>query len=98
MPKFHGSIDELKELVANAGYDGEWHEKPNSCWRFSCRDKAGLNWSVNKGTVWFDGPNDKKIKLAAALEGILSDDAAISPSGDRIILLSMDMTLDLENS
>jgi predicted nucleotide-binding protein len=75
MPKFHGSLDQLKQIIANAGYEGEWQEKPNSCWRFASRDKAGLNWSSSKGTLWFDGPEAVKTRLHSAIVSEIGDDA-----------------------
>jgi predicted nucleotide-binding protein len=73
MGTFHGSLDELKELVAGLGEAGEWQGKPNNIWRFQCRDRAGLNWSESKGTLWFDGPTDAKGRfehlIATALLG-----------------------------
>jgi hypothetical protein len=66
MATFHGSIDELKETIAAAAILGEWHEKPNNCWRMVLKDRSGLNWSSSKGTIWFDGPNEAKANLEAA--------------------------------
>jgi hypothetical protein len=51
MPQFHGTIDDLKAGVEATGIDGEWAEKPNACWKFTAHDRAGLNWSENKGTL-----------------------------------------------
>jgi hypothetical protein len=82
MGKFHGSIGELQAIVGNAGYVGDWQEKPNECWRFAAKDKAGLNWSVNRGTIWFDGPPPAMAKLSAALEGVILADEIKRPSND----------------
>lgn len=68
MATFHGSLDNLKQIVAEMGREGEWQEKPNSCWRFISRDRSGLNWSEGKGTVWFDGPEPSKSKFQAEFE------------------------------
>ena len=71
MPKFYGTLEQLKEAVGAAGCVGEWQEKPNNVWRFVNRDNGGLNWSVNKGTIWFDGPDEAKKRLTAAIEAAL---------------------------
>jgi len=63
MAAFHDGLDELKAQVAALGLEGEWSERPNSCWRFVAKDKAGLNYSTTKGTLWFDGPSEAKNKL-----------------------------------
>jgi predicted nucleotide-binding protein len=68
MPTHHGTLDELQSAVASAGYAGEWQSKPNDCWRFVSKDRAGLNWSSTKGTIWFDGPSDARVKMQAAVE------------------------------
>lgn len=92
MPTFHGSLDELKEAVAKTGFDGDWQEKPNNCWRFVSKDRAGLNWSVNKGTVWFDGPADAKTQLQTNLEIVLTEGQAAAvavaePAGSTIFVV-----------
>lgn len=68
MSAFHGNIDQIKALVETAGIEGTWAEKANSVWKFTAKDRAGLNWSSTKGTVWFDGPAQAK----AALENIIN--------------------------
>lgn len=74
--KFHGTIEELKAKCEAAGIRGEWSEKPNNCWRLVQRDRAGLNWSENKGTLWFDGPESAKLLLQRSIENALSDGEA----------------------
>jgi predicted nucleotide-binding protein len=71
MRKFHGSLEQLQAAVTAAGCVGEWNEKPNSVWRFVNRDHSGLNWAVNKGTLWFDGPADARARLMMTLEAAL---------------------------
>ena len=88
MPKYHGAIEDLKQLVADAGYEGDWQARPNSCWRFASRDRAGLNWSSTQGTIWFDGPDDSKQKMQAALDAVVIKEAAAGPAvGDRTIFV-----------
>lgn len=72
MPNFHGSIDQLKDMLLVAAIEGDWHEKPNSCWRFVAPDRAGVNWAQTKGTIWFDGPEPARTQLAAAVEEAVS--------------------------
>ncbi len=73
--KFYGDLDELKARTDAAGLVGEWQIVPNNCHRFVTKSKGGLNWSENKGTVWFDGPAAEKGALEAAITVALSDDA-----------------------
>ena len=70
MATFHGSIDDLKALVDATELPGSWEQKPNQCWKFTGKDRAGLNWSETKGTLWFDGPSEAKNKLSAAVEAL----------------------------
>ena len=72
MSKFHGSLEELQGAVAAAGYVGDWLEMPHSVWRFISKDRSGLNWSANKGTIWFDGPVEAKKQLQMAVEAALN--------------------------
>lgn len=90
MPNFHGSIDELRDAVAAAGHEGEWEQKPNNCWRFRCRDRAGLNWSETKGTIWFDGPDPAKTALAASVDVALAGDGSAAKddsAGGRVFVV-----------
>ena len=66
MATFHDSIEDLKAVVSAAGLQGEWSDMPNSCYRFVGKDRAGLNWSATKGTIWFDGPPKAKGAMEAA--------------------------------
>jgi predicted nucleotide-binding protein len=78
MSKFHGALDDLKHAVAATGYVGEWEAKPNNCWRFAAKDGAGLNWSENKGTVWFDGPAGPKARLIAAIGSTVAAEEGVA--------------------
>lgn len=54
------------------------------------RDKAGLNWSKNRGTIWFDGPDGAKARMAAALDGVImiaADDKKAACGSDRTIFV-----------
>jgi predicted nucleotide-binding protein len=71
MANFTGTIDDLKAGVEATAIEGIWEEKPNQCWKFTAKDRAGMNWSSTKGTLWFDGPLEAKNQLIAAIEAIL---------------------------
>lgn len=68
MEKFHGTIEELRNLVAETNVEGDWKDKPNGCWRFQTRNRAGLNWSSTKGTLWFDGPVPAQEEIKNAID------------------------------
>ena len=74
--KFHGSLQELKDRLLPLDLQGDWEEQPNSVWKLKCRDKAGMLWSMTKGTVWFDGPQIQKTNLTQKVETLLADGAA----------------------
>jgi hypothetical protein len=71
MPEFHGTIDDLKAGVAAAGLEGTWSERPNYCWKFTSKNRGGLNWASSTGKIWFDGPDDPKRQLSDAVEAAL---------------------------
>jgi predicted nucleotide-binding protein len=87
MPTFAGTIDQLKAGVEATGIDGTWEEKPNQCWRFTARDRAGLNWSATKGTLWFDGPEVPKNQMIAAVDAILGSGAIPKLDENRTIFV-----------
>ncbi len=73
--KFHGEIEELQARIDAVRLRGVWEEKPNSCWRFVTKSKGGLNWSANKGTIWFDGPAEEKAMVEKLTTVALEDGA-----------------------
>jgi predicted nucleotide-binding protein len=82
-PKFHGTLQELKDKLLPLDLQGEWQEQPNNVWKLRCKDRSGLLWSETKGTVWFDGPPPQKGNLTAKVEATLADGvtaALIDPS------------------
>ena len=85
--KFHGSLQELKDRVLLLGLDGDWEEHPNSIYKFKNKDKAGMLWSMTKGTIWFDGPQAQKSNLATKIEGALSEGAATAQAKDSTIFV-----------
>ena len=68
---FHGSLGALQDLVLLTGVYGEWDEKSNGVWRYVCDDRAGLNWSSTRGTLWFDGPPKPRDRLQRTIEAAL---------------------------
>lgn len=78
MPTFNGTLEDLKAAVAATGIDGAWEDKPNKCWKYTTRERAGLNWSETKGTVWFDGPAESRAAFSAAVEAVLG----VAPKAD----------------
>jgi predicted nucleotide-binding protein len=88
MASYHGSLDELKGLLASLGIEGAWEEKPN-CWRVKLRDGAGMNWAESTVRIWFDGPAAAKAalqsKIDVAIVGGLADHAVAAK--DRIIFV-----------
>lgn len=80
MAKFHGSIEELKKLLLAAGCDGEWRELPNGVYKLTTRDRAGMNWSASKGTIWFDGPTDARASLEAKVERAIGNGDPVVPA------------------
>jgi hypothetical protein len=68
---FHGSLDQLQDLVLLTGIYGEWNEAANGVWRYVSEDRAGLNWSSTRGTLWFDGPPKPRAHLQRTIEAAL---------------------------
>ena len=66
--RFGGSLVALQNLVLLTGAFGDWEEKPNGIWRYRSEDRAGLNWSSTRGTVWFDGPEQARERLKHTIE------------------------------
>ena len=87
MPSFAGTIDDFKSALDVAGIAGTWEEKPNSCWKFTTKERAGLNWSVNKGTVWFDGPGPAKARLMGEVEPVLAADLVVAEENRTIFVV-----------
>lgn len=87
MPSFTGTIDDLKAGVEATGIEGAWEEKPNQCWKFTAKDRAGMNWSSTKGTLWFDGPDAAKNTLIGAVDAVLGSGAPIKAEDNRTIFV-----------
>lgn len=79
MPRFLGSLQELQDRLLPLDLDGEWEALANGVHKIRCRDRAGLNWSETKGTLWFDGPDPAKTALAGKVEALFADGAVVAP-------------------
>jgi hypothetical protein len=69
--RFLGSLGALQDLVLLTGVYGEWKEGANGIWRYGCDDRAGLNWSSTRGTLWTDGPPQPRARLQRIIEAAL---------------------------
>jgi predicted nucleotide-binding protein len=56
MTKFHGTIDELKELILKLEFRGNWEFLPGGKHQFTSNDGGVLNWWEKAKTVQFQGP------------------------------------------
>ena len=64
---FRGNINDLKSLVEQAGFQGEWSEHRNNHHKFVCQNGAVLNWwDTKKKTINFQGPDFAKSELEEA--------------------------------
>ena len=76
---FRGNIDDLKSLVEQAGFQGEWSEHRNNHHKFLCQNGAVLNWwDTKKKTINFQGPDFAKSELEEAFVRNLAAQPAIS--------------------
>jgi predicted nucleotide-binding protein len=75
MPKFKGTIEELKALVAAAGISGKWTDDGHGKHTFRSGDDGVLNWWPSTATVNLQGSREAK----ARLERVVSADSAPLP-------------------
>ena len=64
MPKFHGELDELKQLVTSTGKSGTWSEGKNGHQCFRAKSGEILNWWPSSGTVSFQGSSPEIFEAA----------------------------------
>jgi hypothetical protein len=76
MASFHGSIQELKQLVVQTGVDGHWDPISGNRWRFACANRGGLYWAHATGRVWFYGPPHDREELESLIERALTAEPA----------------------
>lgn len=72
-PIFHGTLNQLQDLLLLTGDYGEWEEKPNGVWRYRSDDGGGLNWSSTRGTLWFDGPTKPQARLERVVKSVIEE-------------------------
>jgi predicted nucleotide-binding protein len=77
--KYHGSIEELRALLDNAGLKGAWDKEAQGKHTFRTKDSGVMNWWPSTGTLQIQGPADAKSRLELAIEGR----AAELPSGTK---------------
>ncbi|MFM9958862.1 MAG: TIR domain-containing protein [Phycisphaerales bacterium] len=77
--KFHGTPDELKAHVQQAGFDGVWSEGTNGQHQFKTKDGGVLCWWPSKGTLLFQGQTKAKDRLIARLSPVLADGVPATP-------------------
>lgn len=74
MSNFHGTYEELQQIVTNTGIKGEWQELQSGHKQFRSKAGAVLNWwEGKKGTLLFQGSEkakqDLEIKFNASENG-----------------------------
>ena len=74
---FHGLLEQLQDLVDQAGLHGQWRQEPHA-WHFRRQDGAGMHWSSGTGTIWYDGPIGPREKLAARMAPVLARAAGVA--------------------
>lgn len=65
MTKFHGTFNEIQDVVRSCGIAGDWALDPDAN-RYGFRSKRGeiLNWWPSKGTVQFQGKKSDAFRIA----------------------------------
>ena len=71
MKKFIGTLQELQDLVSQAGFRGVWSDLPNNQHMFQAKNGAILNWwDTKKKKVTFQGPEKERLELESTLGAI----------------------------
>lgn len=71
MPEpFHGTLEELKAVVASSGIQGDWQSDGNGKHCFRTRNKAVLNWWETKGTILIQGKEQARQELESAFDSV----------------------------
>lgn len=84
MSRYRGKLDDLKEVVARTGFDGEWCEHANSHYQFKADNGAVLNWwDTKKKTLNIQGSDEAKAEFQAAFDSAANSEDAIghAPKG-----------------
>ena len=66
--EFSGTLEELKQLVAERDIDGDWVDIAHGH-QFRAKGKAKLNWFPSKGTLQYQGPTEAATNLRELLSG-----------------------------
>lgn len=79
MEHFHGTLDELKAVVAGCNFSGDWSETPQTGLH-SFRAKTGeiLNWWPSRGTIQFQRKNQ------TGFRDLLSPSLATGPAPTQV--------------
>jgi len=72
MAFFHGSIEDLQQVLIRTGVEGHWNPLADNRWRFACASRGGLYWAHTTGNVWFYGPPHEREKLESLIERALN--------------------------
>ncbi len=76
MPKFNGTIDNLKHALETEQLQGDWSDDGNGKHTFRQPGKGGdvINWWESTGTIQIQGKADIKAALEAAVENATNGD------------------------
>jgi hypothetical protein len=79
--KFHGSLEELQEIVLRCAIPGGWHfHKKSRFYKFEAATGAILNWWPSTGTINFQGQDAEEFEtlfLEHAFVGVAQSDPAL---------------------
>lgn len=84
--KFAGTIEQLKDHVANTRIGGKWSES-NGAQQFKSNDGGTLNWWPSSGTLQFQGKQAAKQALETAVMGELKRPSAKATVGRQIFVV-----------
>ena len=72
--KYHGSLDDLKAIVASTVSKGDWFDDGNGKHTFRAQTGGIINWWASKGTLVFQGPPEGKAELELLITQALNKD------------------------
>ncbi|ODP39760.1 hypothetical protein [Sphingomonas turrisvirgatae] len=72
--KFHGTLAELRDLLAAYDIHGRWEAKPNGVHMMRHIGGGNVHWANGSKTLWLDGTFIGKAQLAARVETALMAD------------------------
>lgn len=65
--KFHGKLEELQQLVGEAGIAGQWTSTSDTKCVFRSQSRGVLNWWPETGTISVQGGDEAKTEIEEAL-------------------------------